>query len=114
MSEKKYYAVRGNKYKSTTFNVNMEVDKRKNPTLKNIEIKGKFPKPNARLEKPGKSYLSEEELTALRRDKVFSEYEKNGDYAVFEIPFKDLPEELQKEYDIEAYKALKAKQPAKD
>lgn len=104
----KYYTVRGHKYKSTTFNVNMEPDKRKNPVLKNIKINCKFPRPNRELEKPGISYLNQAELDALRREPSFLEYEKKGDYAVHEISFKDLPEELQKEYDMEAYRALKA------
>jgi hypothetical protein len=104
-----YYTVRVHKYKSMVYQVNMESDKRKKPEIKQIEIKGKFPKARVHAKdlSPAKSYLNHQELLALRREPSFTCYEQSGDYVVTEIPFKDLPEELQKEYDIDAYRKLK-------
>lgn len=108
MAEAKYYTVRGHKFKSIVYQVNMENDKRKRPELNQIEIKGKFPKPGNQQPDPGKSYLSQEELEALRKEPSFTCYEQSGDFVVHEIPFKDLPEDLQKKYDLDLYKKLKA------
>lgn len=106
----KYYTVRGHKYKSMVYQVNMEPDKRKKENNRQIEIKCKFPKPGGLNEKPGVSYLNQAELDALRKESSFTCFEKDGSYAITEIPFKDLPEDKQKEYDVKAYQALKTEQ----
>jgi hypothetical protein len=85
----------------------METDKRKNAKNKYIEIKGSFPRPNPALMKAGVSYLNQAEKTALEREKSFNALVEDGKFIVHEIKFKDLPEELQKSYDLARFQKLK-------
>ena len=116
----KYYTVRSSYSKSVTYNVVLppdgkaKIDKRhklKADSNIQITINGQFPRPNPKLEKRGKSYLNETELLVLREEQSFEFYEKEGLFIVHEIPFKDLPEEKQKEYDMKAFLALKQENP---
>ena len=107
--ENKYFTVRSTHTKGMTFSMNMETDKRKKAIVEPIEIKGSFPHPNPKMMTPGKSYFNEAQKEALEREEVWNLYVKEGKFAVTEIQFKDLPEELQKLYDIKLYQKLKAK-----
>ena len=108
MAEETYYTVRSTHHKSTTFTVNMKSDKRKKPENRQIKIEGSFPRPNPSHMKPGVSYLSGAEKAALELEPSYQELEQNGKLVLHEIPFKDLPEELQIQYDPELYKQIKA------
>lgn len=109
----KYFTIRSSRQKAITYSLNLaivaEADKRKKPVadIRNIEINCKFPLPNPNLMVKGVSYVNEIELEALRREPSFTVFEKSHEFTVHEIKFQDLPEELQKSYDIEAYQQLK-------
>lgn len=109
--EAKYYTTRKHSYKGTTYLIDVREDKRlKDSKMKNHEVRinGKFPRPGGRKETPGVSYLNQVELDALRTEPSFTCFEQSGEIKVTEIPFKDLPEEKQKEYDLAAYNRLKS------
>jgi hypothetical protein len=113
MAEEKYFTVRSTHTKSITYNVTLETDKRKKVTYTDnvsVTINGSFPRPNPALMKPGVSYLSEAEKSMLEKEPSFVQFVEDAKFVLHEIPFKDLPPELQKQYDVELYNKLKAEQ----
>jgi len=110
MAENKYYEIRSAHNKSITFSINLETDKRKKKQacIRDVKINGSFPRPIQAQMKQGISFINEVEKIELEKEPAFVELvEKDRKITVHEINFRDLPESLQKEYDIEAYKKLK-------